>query len=166
MSRLTAILCASCLALTGTTIAAQTPDSTSKQFNRYHFTTGIRINQGHPFGVIGITKRMSNRIYEFAGADLGGTQRSVSTYTLITITKPAKLRLFGLLGPQVETVDPNPTDDATISYLTGATGLLLNYNRNDLYTAWLAVQYLWTNADLKHWKFGIGFTFPIDLSTT
>ena len=149
---------AAALFLTGSA-TPQTTDSTSAWW-----TTGIRINQGRPFGLLGITKQIGPRIFQYTGADFGGIERSLTTQTGIRITKPSRWELYGLLGPQIETVETDPTNETTIDYLTASTGALLNYNRNRSLSFFVGFQYLWTDATIKRWKFGLGILVPIDLS--
>lgn len=129
-----------------------------------YWTTGIRINQGEPFGIIGVTKKLSARIFQYTGADLGGVERSITTQTAIRITRPAKWELYAALGPQIETIETEPDAQGTIDYITASTGALITYHRNNTLTFTLGFQYLWTNATMKHWKFGLGLLIPIDLS--
>lgn len=137
----------------------QTPDSTSM-----FWTTGIRINQGQPFGLLGITKRLNSRLYQYTGADLGGIERSITTQTALRITKPATWTLFALIGPQVETIETDPTREQTTDYLTASTGAIITYHRNQTLSIFAGFQYLWTEADIKRWKLGLGILVPLDLS--
>lgn len=128
------------------------------------WTFGARINQGKPFGLIGVTKQLGPRIFQYTGADLGGVERSLTTQTAIRITRPAKFTLYGLAGPQIETIETNPTLEQTTDYLTASTGAILSYEKNPQLSAFIAFQYLWTNISMKRWKFGLGILVPIDLS--
>jgi hypothetical protein len=164
MSRTILLPTLALLLCSAVTITAQTTDTTTAPRTPWHWTTGIRINQGQPFGLIGVTKKLGPRVFQYAGADFGGIQRSMTTQTLVRITSPQKLELYALLGPQIETVLSDPDPQTTIDYLTGASGLLLNYNRNQNLSVWTAFTYLWTDAPIKRWKFGFGLTLPIDLA--
>ena len=160
MKQLTAALLTLAVALFLTGSATpQTTDSTSAWW-----TTGIRINQGQPFGLLGITKQISSKLYQYTGADFGGVERSLTTQTALRITKPGRWELYGLLGPQIETVETDPTNEQTIDYLTASTGALLNYHKNRSISFFVAFQYLWTDATIKRWKIGIGVLVPLDLS--
>lgn len=153
---LTALLAITILA---TTTASQTTDSASA-----YWTFGARINQGQLFGLLGVTKRLSSRIHQYTGADLGGIERSLTTQTAIRITKQGRWEVHGLIGPQIETIETNPTTELTVDYVTASTGALLIYQHNYTLSGFIGFQYLWTGADIKHWKFGLGLLLPIDLS--
>jgi len=155
-----ALLAATLCLLSTPAVIPNPPDSTSA-----YWTAGIRFNQGHPFGLLGVTKRLSTRTYQYIGADLGGVERSITTQTALRITHPAALTLHALIGPQIETISPDPTTDETIDYLTASTGAILSYHRNQSLSFFIGTQYLWSAAPIKHWKFALGLLIPIDLGT-
>jgi hypothetical protein len=128
------------------------------------WTTGVRINQAKPFGLLGITKRMTSRLYQYTGADLGGTERSLTTQTAFRVTSPATWEIYALAGPQVETIQQGASPDETIDYLTASSGALLCYQRNESLAFFASFQYLWSSAPIIHWKFGFGILVPIDLT--
>lgn len=162
-SRHSIIIATAILLLCAITTPQTGHTQTEADSNGIHLTTGVRWNQAHPFGILGVTKRISSRIYQYTGFDLGGTERSVTTQTAIRLTPVRRWTLFAILGPQAETIEPEPDADQTITYLTGSTGLVLDYHRNQNLTAFAGISYLWTTADMVHWKFGFGVTLPLSL---
>ena len=114
-------------ALIGATILAQTTTGKTTDTVSAYWTTGARLNQGQLFGLIGVTKRLGKRLHQYTGADLGGEERSLTTQTAIRITQPGKWELHGLIGPQIETIETNPTNEQTLNYLTASTGALIVY---------------------------------------
>lgn len=148
-------------------IGAAAQDSTRTQLSmdsaRAYLTAGVRWNQGHPAGVIGITKKLSNRVLLYIGGDLEGIQRAGSAQALLHILYLGPVDVHALLGPQTETVQPDPDEATTLTYITGATGFIFDYHPNNSFGLWTGFEYLITDATMKHWKFGIGLYAPISL---
>jgi hypothetical protein len=154
LALLTAIWCLS-------SAPAQSQETTDTL--RTYWTSGLRLNQGHLVGMLGVTRQISSRILVYAGGDFGGHEYALTGTTMIRITDPKRFTLYGVLGPQAETVAPNPTHDQVVTYLTAATGILATYDIQQDFTTWLGVTYLITGADIRQWKIGAGIALPLEL---
>ena len=159
MKRLFTVLLLFICAIPFIDVGAQT-NSDSADF---YWTSGLRINQGKMYGMIGVTKPIGNRLLVYAGADLGGDNLAAFGQALFRITPPGRLELYAALGPQYEKVLEELTPDQAIEALTVATGAVVTYNPNERWSAWIGATYLHTGADINQWKFGLGFAFPFKL---
>lgn len=145
--------------LSSTTPQAQEPTDTLKTY----WTSGIRLNQGHLIGMLGVTRQVSSRLLIYSGLDLGGPEYAAYGTTMLRITPPDRFTLFVNLGPQIETVELNDDPDNLITYLTAATGLTATYNITSHTALWAAVTYLITDANIRQWKIGCGVSLPLQL---
>jgi hypothetical protein len=145
--------------LSSTTPRAQDSPDTLKTY----WTSGIRLNQGHLIGMLGVTRQISSRILVYTGADLGGPEYAAYGATMVRITKPNRFTLYANLGPQIETIERDDDPANIVTYLTAATGVTGTYDITPTTTAWAAVTYLITGADLQQWKIGAGLAIPLEL---
>ena len=159
---LTAIAALLLLSIAGPILAS---DSTAVNIDSAaaYLTTGVRWNQGHPAGMIGITKRLGPRVTVYVGGDLEGIQRAASAQAMFQFMKIGPVFIHALLGPQAETIQPNPDAEHTLTYITGATGFLADCHLNNQLGVWTGFEYLITDANIKQWKFAIGLYAPIHL---
>lgn len=128
-----------------------------------YLTTGVRWNQGHPAGMIGVTKRLGPRVTVYLGGDLEGIQRAASAQAMFQFLHIGPIMIHALIGPQAETIQPEPDEAHTLTYITGATGFLAEAHLNNQLGVWTGFEYLVTDANIKQWKFGIGLYAPIKL---
>jgi hypothetical protein len=163
MSKTRTVIAALLVLLITSGITAQTLPPISIDSANSFLTAGVRWNQGHPAGMIGITKKLSPRVHLYIGGDLAGIERSGSAQAMLSVGNIHGFELMAILGPQTETIQPDPDEPTTLTYLTGATGFVLTKNLNQQLGAWTGFEYLITDANIKQWKFGIGFFAPIRL---
>ena len=144
-----------------TSTQAQPPESPDTV--KTYWTSGIRLNQGHLIGMLGVTRQISSRILVYTGADLGGPEYAAYGATMLRITKPSRFTLYANLGPQIETVELNDDPDNIVTYLTAATGITGTYDITPTTTVWAGITYLITGADIRQWKIGAGLAIPLEL---
>jgi hypothetical protein len=137
--------------------AQQTTDSL-----KTYWTSGIRLNQGHLVGMLGITKQISSRLAIYTGGDFGGPEYSLSGTTLLRVTPTRRFTLYAILGPQAERISPTDDPDQLVTYLTAATGALATYTIAPDVNTWFGITYLITDANLDQWKIGAGLALPLN----
>jgi hypothetical protein len=82
---------------------------------------------------------------------------------LIHVLYIGPVDVHAILGPQSETIQPDPDESTTITYITEATGFLFDCHPNNSIGVWTGFEYLLTGANIKQWKFGVGLYAPISL---
>jgi len=123
----------------------------------YYAVSGIRFNNGKPFGLFGVLRRYSENFALFINSDVGGEEYSLGGAPIVYFEMSSRIFIGALIGPQLETIDENPDYEKAISYLTATTGLLIMYKFKPSAGLWAGFNYLYTDADIKPVKFGIGF---------
>jgi len=119
--------------------------------------SGFHINQGLTYGIFGIANRITPKMAIFSAADLGGYSKAFSSVWIYYLPLTEKLTTGLILGPQVEIINDNPTYEESVTYLTGASGMIFVYHLTERTGIWSGFRYLFETGNLQPLKFGAGF---------
>jgi hypothetical protein len=149
-SPLTGLLFASLLTLT------LTGTLTGATYERIGLLTGVTVNNYQPLGRMQIVLKLSDKVHFCPGMDFSRTEEAYTGRFLFSPWKWDKVRVHFVLGPQIEAVNEDPTQEEQIYYLMSATGVIFTWEyRTGLHFAF-GVDYLSPNKEVAPWKVGAG----------
>lgn len=126
---------------------------------------GLRINNGQPFGLIGTSIRIGDRLGLILEANPSPIAKAANGRLAYYIPVTERWTLIALEGPAVEGIPPDSILADPTYYLMNATGLALRYQTGGNLAVWAAVDYVTTGGRIKPWKFALGFSAPFSLKS-
>jgi len=125
------------------------------------FLSGIKMNDGRPYGMLGWVKDISARFQMYTVADVGGNNAALAELVHVRIYKHNSFTLLLNIGPNLEliTADPDFTDHD--AYLSAATGATLQYDLQPSIQLHAGIMWLNPAHPPKPFKLFIGIALPL-----
>lgn len=132
------------------------PSLTAQDYERIGILSGVTINNFEPLGRIQLVMKVSNKFYFSPGLDLSRVEEAYHGRFIYSPWSWQRLQFHFILGPQIEAVSLEPTQEEQIYYLMSATGGLLSYEFREGIHLVIGFDYLTPNKEVAPWKFGFG----------
>lgn len=125
------------------------------------FLSGVKMNDGRPYGMLGWVKDLSSRFQMYTVADVGGNNAALAELVHVRIYKHNRFTLLLNIGPNLEliTADPDFTDHD--AYLSAATGATLQYDLQPSIQLHAGIMWLNPAHPPKPFKLFIGIALPL-----
>ena len=125
------------------------------------FLSGVKMNDGRPYGVLGWVKDVSPRFQLYTVADVGGNNAALAELVHIRIYKYKNLSFLLNIGPNLELITQDPDFTDHNAYLSAATGFTFQYNVQPSIQIHFGAMWLNPAHPPKPFKLFIGIALPL-----
>lgn len=128
----------------------------TQDYDKIGVLSGLTVNNYQLLGRMMIVFKISDKFHVAPGTDFSRQEEAYHTRFIYSPWSWNDIQLHFILGPQVEAVNTNPSQDDEIYYLMNSTGFLITYEFRPGLNFVTGVDWLTPNKDVAPWKVGAG----------
>lgn len=128
----------------------------TQDYEKIGVLSGVTVNNYQLLGRMMIVLKISDKFHFAPGTDFSRQEEAYHSRFIYSPWSWNHIQLHFILGPQIEAVNTNPSQDDEIYYLMNSTGFLITYEFRTGLNLVAGVDWLTPNRDVAPWKIGAG----------